>query len=85
MSLTLPTLHTDGAVQTEPPPIQNTHPAHTATHRIDVGRCIVGFKLNCCGKHSANIWIFLQSEKSVILASSLGIKAATLVSDNQNR
>lgn len=44
MSLTLLTAHTDGAVRTQNPPIQNTHThsAHTYTQTHTQGRCMLG-------------------------------------------
>lgn len=55
MSLTLLTAHTDGAVQTPNPPIQNTHTlsSHIHTHRADV--CWGRFEVFLL---STSIWIF---------------------------
>lgn len=80
MSLTLPAVHTDGAVRTEPPPIQNTHPAHTQ------GRCRALY----CRFEDLLPWLTLGQHLDfppVRNISSCVIRYSIVgdVSDNQNR
>lgn len=66
MSLTLLTAHTDGAVQTPNPPIQNTHTlsSHIHTHRADV--CWGRFEVFAAQHQHLDFFFLLQSNFCVV-------------------